>query len=154
LKLISNLIVRVFNKIDLFKPSTVIWSILGTFLVFISLNLHGYSISSWSKVLGINQSPFQIGSSRPIRSDDYMASLPVAFSQKENNFNPVNKFISFGQDLSLATYTVPINHWTSLFRIEAWGYFVDPDLGMSWAWCLKAFGHVQMNIKICLHIQK
>jgi hypothetical protein len=70
------------------------------FVIWISallLNVHGYSISAWGPVLG-SATPYQIGHAQSIRSDDYSASLPLAFSQMKSGYSSINPFISLGQE--------------------------------------------------------
>jgi hypothetical protein len=107
--------------------------------LFFLCQLHGYSIGEWSKILSVPGPP-TLGQARAIRSDDYLASLPIAFSQQKADFSPINPFISFGQKVNFSTYSTPVKDWTLLFRIEAWGYFLNQNFGMSWSWSVKLFG--------------
>lgn len=114
-------------------------TVFGLFFLSVIFNIHGYSVNEWAETLHTSE-PFSLGSTRGVRSDDYLASLPVAFSQVKNDYKEINDSISLGQNLNISAYPVPVKNWTSLFRIESWGYFLGADLGMSWSWNIKIFG--------------
>ncbi len=106
------------------------------FILCLLLNLHGFSWGHWGRVLGVKQTGIVAGTPRAIRADDFTATLPWIFAQVSTTpaFPVTNPLVGMGQDMRLAPSPIPMKHWTIAFRPQLWGYFLDPDFGMSWNW--------------------
>lgn len=109
------------------------------FLVF-GLHYHGFSITSWQIHLRLPSSDVVAGQPQPLRSDDWLVSLPVAISQTQR---PQHRFGAtsdlLGPEPGVPVYILPTHapalHFATFFRPYVWGYFFDPEIGLSWTWC-------------------
>ena len=117
---------------------------LALFVCCVALQLNGSSIGMWSDVLGEQESGVIAGVSRYVRSDEWFASTPMAFSQY---FDYPKAFSYFGNvmrgvptDMFLE-YGQPVRDIAVLFRPFHWGYlFLPPAYGLSFYWCGRLIG--------------
>jgi hypothetical protein len=112
------------------------------FVVFLLLQLHGFSLAIWGNVLpeGASVRPL-VGHARPIRFDDWMAQLPAIISQTyaDPAYPATNHLIHpDGHEMRLGM-TAPVLAWEAVFKPTIWGYFVSPDFGLSWHWQFRVF---------------
>ncbi|MBW2287908.1 MAG: hypothetical protein JRG90_08790 [Deltaproteobacteria bacterium] len=114
----------------------------GVFAVGVATELHGYSLGGWRAYLG-DDAALQplLGKSRPIRSDDWAVSIPLALAQRAHDppFPVVNENIGRGQNM-LAPVQAPVAHPVALFRPALWGYFLGDDTGIAWTWWFNLLG--------------
>lgn len=120
----------------------VLASLCALFAVGVVTGLHGYSLGGWRAYLG-DDAALQplLGEARPIRSDDWAVSIPLALAQRAHDppFPVVNENIGRGQNL-LAPVQAPVAHPVALFRPALWGYFIGDDTGIAWNWCFDLLG--------------
>lgn len=112
------------------------------FFATLVAQLHGFSLTSWGKVLGdpTLEKPL-FGRPRDGRSDDWMALLPAALSQSQHKppFSAMNTLVHpNGQNMRLGI-SMPTNDWSMIFKPTLWGYYVSPDFGISWHWQFRIF---------------
>lgn len=113
-------------------------------LIFLltALNLHGFSLSYWHKI--IDQSPeneILIGSSRGIRGDDFIIEIPLAVSQSQSPrpFSHINDNIGTGAIMGIP-FKVPVLSPLLIFQPAVWGYFISDAVGISFSWWFMVFG--------------
>jgi len=112
------------------------------FAVLVALRIHGFSISAWHSLLdGSPVKEVLLGAPRLIRSDDWVAHLPLAFAQGAHHppFPLVNTLIGSGQS-ALLPIELPVWHPLVLFRPTVWGFFLGNDTGMAWMWWSRVLG--------------
>ena len=114
------------------------------FACCVALQLNGSSIGMWSDTLGQPESGVLAGVSRYVRSDEWFASTPMAFSQY---FDYPRAFSYFGSVLRgmptdmFLEYGQPVRDIAVIFRPFHWGYlFLPPAYGLSFYWCGRLFG--------------
>ena len=86
-----------------------------------------------------------LGKPRPIRSDEWLVSTPLAIGQYNHSpqFPVINKNLGpDGQNMLVVTMTgVPVTHISALGRPATWGFFVfDLKRALAWYWWLPIFG--------------
>jgi hypothetical protein len=111
-------------------------------LVLVGLQLHGYSLAAWHDWVGSpSRGGVLIGSARTIRVDDYAVMLPLALAQEAHDppFPVFNENIGMGENM-LAPLPVPVFHPVTIFRPSEWGFFVGPEIGISWRWWFLTLG--------------
>ena len=114
-------------------------------LVFLPVlfHLHGFSITCWrTNIDGSHHQEVLLGEARGIRSDDYVAVLPHILSQIAHRppFPARSTIIGDGNYDMQLNYSLPVLGPITLFRPQLWGYFISPDLGLSWNWWFYVFG--------------
>jgi len=126
------------------RPAASRALLLGTLALFascVALGIHGYSLPIWHGVLdGSPAEEVLLGEAQPIRSDDWLVTLPLALAQRAHDppFPRVNRNIGAGQDLILMD--LPIAHFATLFRPVTWGFFLGRDAGIAWMWWSQLLG--------------
>lgn len=122
-----------------------------TFLLYVAVGLNGFSISRWDEILGEPHSTQVLeGKARSIRSDDFLASIPLALAQIAHKppFPAVNSLIGDGENMLLLPYA-PINHYLTVFKPQTWGFFIGPNTGLSWWWACRMAGTFISCLIIC-----
>jgi hypothetical protein len=80
---------------------------------------------------------------RYVRSDEWVASTPLALSQFAHDppFPVVNTNIGTGQNMLVWMWVnMPVLHVLAAARPSTWGYFLfGPQRGLAWAWWFQAF---------------
>ena len=108
----------------------------------LALRLHGFSLPFWHNYIDQSvASEVLLHEPRPIRTDDWLASLPIFLGQSKTqpSFNIINNQI--GSGLNSALFSVSFYKGiTSVFRPWTWGVALDSDFGLSWMWCYRYFG--------------
>ena len=114
------------------------------FVCCVVLRLNGSSIGMWSDTLGEEETGVLAGVSRYVRSDEWFASTPMAFSQY---FDYPKAFSYFGNVLRgvptdmFLEYGQPVRDIAVIFRPFHWGYlFLPPAYGLSFYWCGRLIG--------------
>lgn len=124
---------------SIFRFRKILLGLLFCFLVF-GVKYHGFSFGAWSYVIPHYKNHDFSGSSKSIRSDDWLVSLPAAISQTQNSFSKNSLLLgSESVPVSILPIQIPSKHYSTLFRPHLWGYFISPDIGLSWQWCFYLF---------------
>lgn len=110
-------------------------------IVGVSLRVSGSSIGMWGQYIGQSENDnVLLGVSRAIRSDEYGALTPLAFSQAQSTlFYPYFNDIPRGTLTDMyIVYGQPVWDFTVLFRPQHWGYLLlGLDHGMSYYWVFR-----------------
>lgn len=109
--------------------------------VLVGLNISGSSIGAWANYIGQPELDHLIfGMNREIRSDEWAAFTPFAFSQAQQ----VSAFPYFNDSIrATATdmfiiYGQPVWHWAMIFRPAQIGYlFLSVSRGLSFFWVFR-----------------
>lgn len=119
-------------------------ALLLFFLLFssaLALKLHGFSIGQWDQLFPDKESGYSfhsIGTSRALRSDEFMVSLPLVQAQCQSpDFFPAfnSRCFSTPNDMFVMTPPCPVWDWTVPGQLSNWGYFIFGfERGMSWSW--------------------
>jgi len=113
------------------------------FVVLVTFQLHGFSLSEWSGMTGRLERPeILIGHSRSIRSDDWFVHVPLFLSQAAQRpaLPAVNPLIGpEGQSMSFG-YPAATREWSLLLRPQLWGFLIGQDTGLSWLWYARVLG--------------
>jgi hypothetical protein len=113
------------------------------------LKLSGSSIGCWQKVLR-EPGPIRgllLSTPKKIRSDEWVVCTPSILSQARQAppFPIENSSLGYGRTPLLMS--IPVAHYTTLFRPQLWGYFLlDIERGFSFHWCAKVFGLLLASI--------
>lgn len=113
----------------------------AAFAVLLALGVHGFSIGRWDSVMDgrtDGSSFFQIGKPQPLRSDEWMVSLPLVQAQcrSPDRFPAFNRdVLPVPVDVFAMTPPCPVLDWTLPGQFSNWGYFLFGfDRGLSWSW--------------------
>lgn len=115
------------------------WPIaIGLFVTCVLLDLNGSSLGLLSELCGGQNEPLA-GTSRPIRSDEWMIFTPMSISQCTTDGGVFsyfqNSFRSVSTDMYLV-YGQPVYDPAIIFRPFQLGYlFLGPSRGLSFFWC-------------------
>lgn len=117
--------------------------------MFTLLGINGFSLYEWHRIIDPEYGADKrykidsiLGSSRGIRSDDWIVNLPITLSQLKTG----NKLDSplwgvESHNTAIIPYVGSSNlHWSVFFRPFMWGYFYDGDFGLAWHWWSMVFG--------------
>lgn len=102
--------------------------------------ISGSSIGAWENVLGYNTDKGLLaGISRPIRSDEWAVSTPMALAQEVNNYQYTNNNLRGGAESDMfIVYGQPVRDISIIFRIFHIGYILfGSGIGLSFYWCAR-----------------
>ena len=114
----------------------------GLFLICVLLRLNGSSSALWAKVLGTPNEPTGLiaGVPRPTRSDEWLVWTPAALAQLHHLPPMPVENPALGAGAAPLLMSVPVRHYSMLFRPQFWGFFVfDEEWGFAWFWNTKIF---------------
>ncbi len=118
-------------------------SLLAGLVLCTALGLHGSSVVMWSVVLREEETAgaLLLGKPQPVRSDEWLVWTPSALAQAEHEPPwPVENAV-LGAGRSPQLMSLPVRHFTMLFRPQLWGFFLfDFAHGYAWLWSVKVFG--------------
>lgn len=112
------------------------------FVICVSLKISGSSIGMYNYYFPQAQmtenSNILLGTSRGIRSDEWLVQTPYYFSQYTNDFQRISNQMSIdGQDMIIG-YNSPVKDISLLAKPLVWGYvLLGNEYGLSWYWCMK-----------------
>lgn len=125
-----------------YKVILVCLATLALFLLFLGFNLHASSIPFWNNIIPYEQGHeegFMIGDPKGVRGDEWIVMSPFIFSQSQLGFPVSNKSVGAYNDPLLMS--LPVRHFSTVFRPQNWGYFVfGLERGFSYHWAFKIFG--------------
>lgn len=117
------------------------YHLAGIILVLcIIFQISGSSIGCWENVLGYNTDRGLLaGISRPIRSDEWAVSTPMALAQEANNYGYRNNNLRGGAASDMfIVYGQPVKDVSIIFRIFHIGYILfGSSVGLSFYWCAR-----------------
>lgn len=107
--------------------------VCALFILLVGADLNGSSIGVLSAQA--DDPSLLAGSPRPIRSDEYMISTPMAVGATRLGF-PAMPWVGFTPtQLSATAYGGPTGDWSELFRPQDWGYYLlGASRGLSFHW--------------------
>lgn len=110
-------------------------------LVLVAFNISGSSIGAWANYIGQPELDHLLfGMNREIRSDEWAAFTPFAFSQAQqiNAFPYFNDSIRATATDMFIVYGQPVWHWAMIFRPAQVGYlFLSTSRGLSFFWVFR-----------------
>ena len=113
------------------------------FLFCVLFRLNGSSSAFWAKHL---QSPNEMtgllaGSPRVTRADEWMIWTPATLAQLHHQPPMPTRNPSLGAGATPLLMSVPVRHYSMLFRPQFWGFFMfAEERGFAWFWNTKIFG--------------
>ncbi len=108
---------------------------LVLFVLCVIFGVNGSSIGCWLDYLGIGDDGVLLGTSRPIRSDEWALSTPFAISQYSNDFGYFSDIIRATNTDVFLEYGTPVLSIAEIFRPFHWGYlFLPLNQGLSFYW--------------------
>jgi hypothetical protein len=113
------------------------------FLLCVALRLNGSSSAFWYFDLhALEEAKGLIaGSPKPTRSDEWMVWTPAILAQLHHQPSMPMENPSLGAGVSPLLMSVPVRHYSMLFRPQLWGFFLfDTECGFAWFWNAKIFG--------------
>ncbi len=114
----------------------------GLFLLCVLLRLNGSSSALWAKDLSISDEAAGLiaGVPRPTRSDEWLVWTPAALAQLHHLPPMPVKNPTLGAGAAPLLMSVPVRHYSMLFRPQFWGFFVfGEERGFAWFWNTKIF---------------
>jgi hypothetical protein len=117
--------------------------LLALLIVLVALRINGSSSSFWyydlhelNEVKGVI-----LGSPKPTRSDEWLIWTPAILSQLNHRPPMPVENPSLGAEKAPLFMSIPVRHYTMLFRPQLWGFFfLDIEHGFSWYWNVKILG--------------
>ncbi len=103
----------------------------------VSTGIHGFSITKWHELIdGSDQHEIILGEAQAIRSDDFIAELPLMIAQctHDPGFPVMNRNIGLGENMLANAVKLPVFHPLTFFRPHVWGFFIGPNTGLAWLW--------------------
>ena len=116
--------------------------LLAAFVALTALGLHGSSVVMWSVILHEEETAHALllGQPQPVRSDEWLVWTPSALAQARHEPPWPVENPALGAGRSPQLMSLPVRHFTTLFRPQLWGFFLfDFGHGFAWYW----------NVKIC-----
>lgn len=112
------------------------------FLGSVVLQINGSSIAVWKDALRDNASPSGLvfSTAKSVRSDEWMAWTPSILSQALHRpaFPVQNPNLGAGKSPLLMS--VPVRHYSMLFRPQLWGFFIfNIETAFAFYWNVKVF---------------
>ena len=113
------------------------------FATLTAAGLHGSSVVMWSVILHEEETAHALlaGTPRAVRSDEWLVWTPSALAQARHEppFPLENPALGAGRSPQLMS--LPVRHFTMLFRPQLWGFFfLDAEHTLAWAWNAKVCG--------------
>jgi hypothetical protein len=96
----------------------------------------------WAKDLGAPDEPTGLiaGVPKPTRSDEWLVWTPAALAQLHHLPPMPVENPALGAGAAPLLMSVPVRHYSMLFRPQFWGFFVfDEERGFAWFWNTKVF---------------
>jgi hypothetical protein len=133
---------------DAQRPRTPDWSFIfiagccGLFVLCVLLGLNGSSSGQWAKDLGLADGSTGLiaGTPRANRSDEWLVWTPAALAQLHHLPPMPVENPALGAGTAPLLMSVPVRHYSMLFRPQFWGFFVfDEEQGFAWFWNAKIF---------------
>ncbi len=117
--------------------------LLAGFVALTALGIHGSSVVMWSVILHEEETAGALLAGKPqlVRSDEWLVWTPSALAQARHEppFPVENPALGAGRSPMLMS--LPVRHFTMLFRPQLWGFFLfDAEHALAWAWNVKVFG--------------
>lgn len=109
-------------------------------LICMIFQINGSSVGCWDGVTGYNKDTgILAGTSRPIRSDEWAVSTPMALAQNANNYKYFNSNIRGGYPSDMfIVYGQPVKDISIIFRVFHIGYLLfGSSVGLSFYWCAR-----------------
>lgn len=113
------------------------------FALCVALKLNGSSVGFWSELLGDSSYPAGLlfGTPKHVREDEWGVWTPFMLSQARQQPPFPIQNASLGGGRAPLVMSVPVRHYSMVFRPQLWGFFVfDFERGFSFYWCCKVFG--------------
>jgi hypothetical protein len=111
------------------------------FLVAFAFRLNGSSTFIWQGLLNDQRNPGGLvaGTPESVRSDEWLVWTPAVIGQANRGFPTENP--SLGAGLAPFLYSLPVRHYTMVFRPQLYGFFLfDLEWAYAWYWNVKIFG--------------
>ena len=106
--------------------------VVVAFAVAVVLGLSGSSVAQLEPEA--QRDDTLVGSSRPIRSDEWAVRTPFVVGQEERGLG-VDAPVGVGDHNATVLYDLPTSDWSMLFRPHLWGYVVLPiDQAFAFDW--------------------
>ena len=106
--------------------------VVVAFAVAVVLGLSGSSVAQLEPEA--QRDDTLVGSSRPIRSDEWAVRTPFVVGQEERGLG-VDAPVGVGDHNAAVLYDLPTSDWSMLFRPHLWGYVVLPiDQAFAFDW--------------------
>lgn len=152
----------VFSKIKAGVLLCIKWRYLialVAFVICVGLNIHGSSINEYNKMFSnyneYSKGSIIVGTSRPIRSDEWLVHTPYYMSQTYNSFNKTSNMMSLGGQDMIVGYNAPVLDITLLAKPFTWGYvLLGNERGLSWYWCSKVILMLLVSFELCMIVSK
>ena len=111
--------------------------LVGIIFVFcVLLKVNGSSISCWNGYIGQDTTGIILGKNRGIRSDEWAANTPMAFTQYYNDFKPISSIVRGTNTDIFIVYGQPVKDINIIFRPFQIGYlFLNQEMGLAFFWC-------------------
>jgi hypothetical protein len=113
------------------------------FLLCVLLRLSGSSAAFWAQALPAPNEPtgLIVGHPRLTRSDEWLVWTPAALAQIHHIPPMPIENPALGAGASPLLMSLPVRHYSMLFRPQLWGFFVfDAERGFAWFWNTKILG--------------
>lgn len=124
---------QIFRWFDAYR-----YPIAGVVLIIcVLLEISGSSIAVWASLLpGDNSTGTLFGTPRVVRSDEWEAFTPFAFSQSYTGYSAVSEIVRATPTDMTIVYAQPCWALATLFRPFLWGYLLlGSAKGLSFFWC-------------------
>ncbi|MBR3270009.1 hypothetical protein IKG07_02045 [Candidatus Saccharibacteria bacterium] len=124
-----------------------------------AFKIHGSSINEYNKIFA-NYDEYKsesiiLGTSRSIRSDEWLGHAPYFMSQYYNDYEKNNDLVSLGGHDMILGHNTPVKDITMVAKPFTWGYIIlGNEYGLSWYWCLRLILLILVSFEACIIITK
>lgn len=135
-----------------------LWVALAVF-VFMVLNKYNFSsLAEYDAHIERGQGTQYIetvfGKSRPIRSDEWMVSLPRWLSAEYSDYGEYNEVVRAEKTTNLSASGLYRNY-SALAEPSFWGYYLfGSEIGVSFMWCFRMVFGFFFSYELCLILSK
>lgn len=123
------------------------------FVLATALKLNGSSVAIWNRfpvLRPLEGNGLLLSTPKPSRSDEYLVWTPGAISQCRQPLPFPSENLSLGAGKVPLMYSMPVRHYTMIFRPQLWGFFLlDIEHAFAWYWNAKIFGLFAAMFLLC-----
>lgn len=135
-----------------------LWVALALFVFCVANKFHGSSIGQYDMYIqqgdGSEYVEPLFGSSRAIRSDEWLVSVPRALSAEYTDYGETNDIVRATETSNLSASGLYFGY-SALAKPSDWGYYLfGSEYGVSWLWSFRMIFGFLFSFELCMILSK
>lgn len=135
-----------------------VWIALAVFVFLVANKYNFSSLAEYNAHIEEGQGSQYIetvfGTSRPIRSDEWMVSLPRWLSAEYSDYGEYNEIVRAEKTTNLSASGL-YRSYSALAEPSFWGYYLfGSEIGVSFMWCFRMVFGFFFSFELCLILTK